>query len=351
MAADHALRRELSRRIRDDLIRLGIVAAGPAVRIADGAVASAGDLIICTRNDHTVEAGEPGRTLANGDLLRIDAVTPTRADRPPRAGRRPGHRAAAVDRPAVPVRGLPEHRAGLRGHRPRRPEPHRDRRPGRDHRHRGPPARLRRADPRHRRQHGVRVHRVPQASRPGARPAPGPRTGPLRPPHRRTRRSARHGGPGRRRARSAGRRAGPRWPAAVGVPDPAAGPGRRRSPGHPERDLDRRDHPRPRAALPGPARWLTCRPSTAQSPATGPGGYGGPCAPPNWPAWTPARSWPPRSANGTWPGPATWPPSSTPGSGTGLGALVPAPAGPWSAQVPAIADPERRAYADRDRRA
>ena len=28
------------------------------------------------------------------------------------------------------------------------------------------------------------------------------------------------------------------------------------------------------------------------------------------------------------------------------GALVPRPAGPWSAQVPAIADPERRAYAD-----
>jgi AAA domain len=76
MAADHALRRELSRRIRDDLIRLGAVAAGPAVRIADGTQASAGDLIICTRNDHTIQAGEPGRALANGDLLRIEAVTP-----------------------------------------------------------------------------------------------------------------------------------------------------------------------------------------------------------------------------------------------------------------------------------
>ena len=75
MAADHALRRELCRRIRDDLIALGVVAAGPAVRIADGAQASAGDLITCTRNDHSVEAGEPGRTLANGDLLRIEAVT------------------------------------------------------------------------------------------------------------------------------------------------------------------------------------------------------------------------------------------------------------------------------------
>jgi hypothetical protein len=75
MAADHTLRRELSRRVRDDLIRLGIVRPGPEVTIADGAAASAGDLIICTANDHTIEAGEPGRALANGDLLRIDAVT------------------------------------------------------------------------------------------------------------------------------------------------------------------------------------------------------------------------------------------------------------------------------------
>jgi hypothetical protein len=35
------------------MIRLGVVAAGPAVGIADG-----------TRNDHTVHAREPGRTLA-----------------------------------------------------------------------------------------------------------------------------------------------------------------------------------------------------------------------------------------------------------------------------------------------
>ncbi|MGH3260184.1 MAG: AAA family ATPase, partial [Streptosporangiaceae bacterium] len=75
MTADHALRRELSRRIRDDLIRLGLVQTSPQVCIADGATASTGDLIVCTRNDHTTEAGEPGRTLANGDLLRIDAVT------------------------------------------------------------------------------------------------------------------------------------------------------------------------------------------------------------------------------------------------------------------------------------
>jgi hypothetical protein len=75
MAADHASRRELSRRIRDDLISLGIVRDGPAVPIGGGAHASPGDLIIATRNDHAIEAGEPGRTLANGDLLRIETVT------------------------------------------------------------------------------------------------------------------------------------------------------------------------------------------------------------------------------------------------------------------------------------
>src|SRR5690242_13839297 len=94
MAADHALRRELNRRIREDLTALGIVQDGPAVIIADGARAGPGDLIICTRNDHTAEAGEPGRTLANGDLLRIEAVTPDgllvrRAlDADPRTGQR-----------------------------------------------------------------------------------------------------------------------------------------------------------------------------------------------------------------------------------------------------------------------
>ena len=94
MAANHDLRRELSRRIRDDLIHLGIVDAGPAVRIADGTEASIGDLIVCTKNDHSVQAGEPGRSLANGDLLRIEAITPDgvlvrRAlDADPRTGQR-----------------------------------------------------------------------------------------------------------------------------------------------------------------------------------------------------------------------------------------------------------------------
>jgi len=45
-------------------------------------------------------------------------------------------------------------RAGLRGHRPHGPGPHCDRRPGRDHRHRGPRARLRRLESWHRHQYG-----------------------------------------------------------------------------------------------------------------------------------------------------------------------------------------------------
>jgi conjugative relaxase-like TrwC/TraI family protein len=75
MAADHARRQELSRRIRDDLVHLGVVGGGSGVRIADGVTASVGDLIVCTKNDHSVEAGQLGRALANGDLLRIEAVT------------------------------------------------------------------------------------------------------------------------------------------------------------------------------------------------------------------------------------------------------------------------------------
>ena len=75
MAADWARCRELSARIRDDLIHLGLVDNGRTIRIADGAEASAGDLIICRANDHRLEAGEPGRALANGDILRIEAIT------------------------------------------------------------------------------------------------------------------------------------------------------------------------------------------------------------------------------------------------------------------------------------
>ena len=86
------------------------------------------------RNDHEIEAGEPGRALANGDLLRIEAVTSgglivRRAlDADPQTGQRRWTSRAFL------YAGYQDRRAGLRGHRPRRPGPHRDRRPGRDHR-------------------------------------------------------------------------------------------------------------------------------------------------------------------------------------------------------------------------
>jgi hypothetical protein len=66
---------ELSRRVRDDLVHLGLVDAGREVSLADGARAGTGDLIIARGNDKTVTAGEPGRTLANGDVLRIEAIS------------------------------------------------------------------------------------------------------------------------------------------------------------------------------------------------------------------------------------------------------------------------------------
>ncbi len=59
--------RELSRRVRDEIIRLGVVDDGRSVPLAEGARASAGDLIINRKNDH--KAG-----LANGDIVRVEAI-------------------------------------------------------------------------------------------------------------------------------------------------------------------------------------------------------------------------------------------------------------------------------------
>jgi conjugative relaxase-like TrwC/TraI family protein len=75
IAPSHELRREACRRIRDDLQHLGLVARdGPSVEIADGQRATIGDLLVCTENDHSVDAGE-GETLANKHVLRIEAIT------------------------------------------------------------------------------------------------------------------------------------------------------------------------------------------------------------------------------------------------------------------------------------
>ena len=67
--------RELSRRVRGELIHYGLVQAGGEVWLRDGAQASAGDLIVARRNDRRVTAGKPGRWLANHDILRIESTT------------------------------------------------------------------------------------------------------------------------------------------------------------------------------------------------------------------------------------------------------------------------------------
>jgi ATP-dependent exoDNAse (exonuclease V) alpha subunit len=103
MAADWARCRELCQRIRDDLIHLGLVDNGRTIRIADGGEASAGDLIICRANDHRLEAGESGRALANGDILRGRGDYPPRHHGPPDARPRSGHRTAPVHRPCLPL--------------------------------------------------------------------------------------------------------------------------------------------------------------------------------------------------------------------------------------------------------
>ena len=67
MAQSHDTCRELSQRIRDDLVHLGVVGDGPSAPLRGGARASVGDLIITRKNDH--ELG-----VANGDTWRVEAV-------------------------------------------------------------------------------------------------------------------------------------------------------------------------------------------------------------------------------------------------------------------------------------
>ena len=91
--------REMSRRVRDDLIRYGIVQAGDQVSLRHGAAASCGDLIVARQNDraHHRRAARPvadqprraphrGRRRASGD------GPPAARPRPERRGRPGRHR-------------------------------------------------------------------------------------------------------------------------------------------------------------------------------------------------------------------------------------------------------------------
>jgi conjugative relaxase-like TrwC/TraI family protein len=81
MARTEDQARELSRRARDDLIRYGIVSAGPHIRLAHGEHASEGDLVMARRNTRAIQAGHQGRDLANRDVLQITNTTASPASR------------------------------------------------------------------------------------------------------------------------------------------------------------------------------------------------------------------------------------------------------------------------------
>ena len=343
MAADWARCRELSARIRDDLIHLGLVDAGRTIRIADGAEASAGDLIICRANDHRLEAGEPGRALANGDILRIEAITRRgimvrrMLDPDPATGQRrftdrafrydgyqtsdlayavTGHSAqgATVHTGIALVTGT-EDRQWLY------------------------PAMTRGTDT-----NLAFVFTTPARPadpQPGARPAPeldryersSPRTRGI-PPRRALACQPGPGGPARadRRAR---RHPQPRRGRTVRFRDPAAQPGQRRPPRHPARDLDRRNPSRPPRPVPRPGHRPRSRPATASRSRTRPAGCSAPCTPPNSPAWTPPTSSAPPSHPATWPDPATSPPSSMPASARASTRCSPSRKAPGPAGSPA----------------
>ncbi|MHB1820706.1 MAG: MobF family relaxase [Streptosporangiaceae bacterium] len=66
---------DLSRRVQEYLLNWGRIQPGPAADLADGNRAHVGDLVAADQNDNRLEAGAAGRTLANGDILRVDAIS------------------------------------------------------------------------------------------------------------------------------------------------------------------------------------------------------------------------------------------------------------------------------------
>jgi conjugative relaxase-like TrwC/TraI family protein len=73
-AYEHRECADLSRRIQGYLLDWGQLQPGEATALREGEQAYAGDLIIARQNDNHLEAGEPGHTLANGDVLRIQSI-------------------------------------------------------------------------------------------------------------------------------------------------------------------------------------------------------------------------------------------------------------------------------------
>jgi len=68
LATTNAQAAELARRARDRLAALGLTGTGEAIELADGNLAGPGDLLTARQNERII-AGEPGRRLANRDVL------------------------------------------------------------------------------------------------------------------------------------------------------------------------------------------------------------------------------------------------------------------------------------------
>ncbi len=80
LAATNVQAAELARRARDELAALGLVGRGDLAELYDGNVAGPGDLLVARQNVR-ITAGQRGRRLANGDVLRIDRWEETGEER------------------------------------------------------------------------------------------------------------------------------------------------------------------------------------------------------------------------------------------------------------------------------
>ena len=95
----------------------------------------------------------------------------------------------------------------------------------------------------------------------------------------------------------------------------------------------------------GTCSWPTCRPATAANQATRPGGCGGPCGAAELAGLDAGGVLAAAIGERDLAGARDIPAVIDTRLRHRTGNLVPLPAGPWSAQIPAITDPERRAYA------
>ncbi|MHB1595612.1 MAG: MobF family relaxase [Streptosporangiaceae bacterium] len=73
-AFEHQECRDLSRRVQGYLLAWGQLRPGATAALREDARAYTGDLIVARQNDNKLTAGQPGRTLANGDLLRVESI-------------------------------------------------------------------------------------------------------------------------------------------------------------------------------------------------------------------------------------------------------------------------------------